>query len=133
MSKELKERFFQQYPKGCPECKGPRRFITVRELTGSFGRGGPEVVSGIRLQKGKIGSKLAAKAATLIPAIYLITRGKHAYFAECESCNEAWVWRETTGEWINTREIQKLKRAKGVPVDKPEDHFDEEDKIGRIY
>jgi hypothetical protein len=133
MSKELKEQFFQQYPKGCPECKGPRRFITVRELAGSFGRGGPEVTSGTELRKGKTGSKLATKAAILIPALYLATRGKHAYFAECERCNEAWVWRETTGEWINTRQIQKFKRAKGVTVEKSEDHGDQEEKIGRVY
>ena len=87
----------------------------------------------MELREGKTGAKLAFKAATLAPAIYLVTRGKHAYFAECERCNEAWVWREATGEWVNTKEIQKLKRARGVTVENAEDHGDEKDKIGRVY
>jgi hypothetical protein len=130
MTKELKDRFYQQYPNGCPECCGPKRFITIRELSGSFGRGGPEVGSGLELRNGGAGSKIASKVAAISPAIYLLTRGKHAYFAECERCNEAWVWRETIGEWVNIRQVQKLKRSKGVTI---EDEGDEEDLIGRLY
>ena len=124
MSKELKDRFFQQYPKGCPNCQGPKRFITVRELSGSFGRGGPE--------NGGSSSKNISRAGTIVPTLYLLTRGKHAFFAECERCNEAWVWREKTGEWVNTREIQKLRRAKVVTPERGEDHS-QEDRIGRLY
>lgn len=43
-----------------------------------------------------------------------ILGAQSTYFAECQGCHEAWLWRPESETWVDTREVQKHKRARGV-------------------
>ncbi len=103
-----KEAFSQRYPKGCPNCGGPKRFIVFTEL--------------VKRPKG-------IAAIHPIAAITAMAGREGAHFAECQACHESWVWQEASESWINTNEVLRGKKARGVTGRRES----EEDKIGKIY
>lgn len=72
------------------------------------------LASGVDLQKQGLGPRLAFRGLASAGSLGAILGAKSTYFAECQACHEAWVWRPESENWVNTREVQKRKRARGV-------------------
>ena len=103
-----KKSFFSQFPKGCPSCGGPRRYITFNTLA------------------------KRARRPILSPGVMIV--GGSSYFAECEACRDAFVWLEDTRRWVNANEVRKGSRHKATTEKDGEgDRKGEEIDIGKIY
>lgn len=96
----------ESFPKSCPSCGRPRRFITFTELTHS-----------------------AMMPFIWIPLVDDRFKKFGPLFAECQACLESWVWVRETQRWINAREFQnragtRAMRGKNAEV---------RNRIGRVY
>jgi hypothetical protein len=59
-------------------------------------------------------------------------RSTRAYFAECQVCDEAWVWRSEKAGWVNAQEVAKTSKAKATTEEGTSSGKEGID-IGKVY
>lgn len=135
MRREPMERFAERFPRGCSNCGASKSSIVVQELVGPYsGRRHLAVLaSGVDLQRQRLGPRLAVRGLASAVSLGGILGAQSTYFAECQACHEAWLWRPESETWVNTGEVQKRKRARGV-TNAPGDANEKRRKaIGTVY
>ena len=109
-----KEAFYQQFPKGCPSCSGPKRYITFTDL--------------VKRPKGLLNIHPALAGVGMATS-------ESSHFAECEACHEAFVWLKDSETWVNANQVRKggTKKARtGKSSDKDRGRDSVID-IGKLY
>jgi hypothetical protein len=94
------------FPKKCPECGRPRRFISF-----------------IRLSHSEL------MPFAWIPLVDKRLGKTGPLFAECQACHEGWVWAQDKGQWIKVEQIRRASKGR-LKTGKVEGA---KDRIGKVY
>jgi len=94
----------ESFPKRCPSCGRPRRFISFIKLSHS-----------------------QELSFVFLPVVDRRFHRAGPLFAECQACHESWVWVPDASEWIDSRQVQKGARRKATTSE------EEDNRIGKVY
>jgi len=86
----------------------------------------------MELQGQRLGPRLALGGLASMGWGGILTT-QSTYFAECQACHEAWLWRPESETWVNTREVQKHKRARSVTRTSGDPDEKRRKTIGTVY
>lgn len=91
------------------------------------------VASAVDLRKQGLGPGLAVRGLASIGSLGGILGAQSTYFAECQACHEAWLWRPESETWVDTKGIEKRKRARGVTHTPGNTDQKRRETIGTLY